>query len=275
MDTRRMVMVLAAVTVSLAGLGLWASAPAQAEPAGVESSSIDLNKTVGLNPAVCATTDEIALPAGGGAVTYCFSVENTGDVALSLHDLEDSELGTILDGFSYTLLPGASAFLTQTAWIDVTAVNTATWAAYNAGGADLATATDTAMVTVEPAMPAIVLTKTVGTDPSSCAVTDEITLPVGGAAVTYCFAVENTGNLTLSFHDLVDSELGVILDGFSFALMPGASVFLTQTAWIDVTTVNTATWTAYNAVDADLATAMDSATVYVGFQVHLPVVLRQ
>ena len=261
--------------MSLAGLGLWASAPAQAEPAGVESSSIDLQKTVGLDPAVCATTDEIALPAGGGAVTYCYTVENTGSLTLTLHHLEDSELGIILDSFPYALTPGASVFLTQTSLITMTTVNTATWTAYNDGGADLATATDTATVTVEPAMPAIVLTKTVGTDPASCAVTDEIALPVGGGAVTYCFAVENTGNLTLSFHDLVDSELGIILDGFPFSLTPGASVFLTQTVLITATTVNTATWTAYNAGGADLATAMDSATVYVGFQVYLPVVLRQ
>ncbi len=67
----------------------------------------------------------------------------------------------------------------------------------------------------------------------------------------------------MNLHDLVDSELGALLDDFSYALAPGASAFLTQSAVINVTTVNTATWTAYNAGPTDTATATASATVTV------------
>ncbi len=93
--------------------------------------------------------------------------------------------------------------------------------------------------------PAISLTKTVGTDPLSCAVTDAITVTVG-TVVNYCYNVTNTGEITLTLHDLQDNELGTLLDDFPYVLYPGASAFLTQTATINATTVNTATWTAFN-----------------------------
>ncbi len=233
--------------------------------------SISLTKTVGTDPAICALTDEIAVPAGTD-VTYCYEVENTGDVTLNLHDLDDSELGTILSAFPYALSPGASAFLTATATITASTVNTATWTAYNAGPIDVVTATDTA--TVKVLAPAIALRKTVGTDPAICALTDEIAVPPG-TDVTYCYEVENTGDVTLSFHDLDDSELGVLLSGFPYALSPGASAFLTATATITVTTINTATWTAYNAGPIDVVKAVDTATVTVSPRfIFLPLVLK-
>jgi hypothetical protein len=150
--------------------------------------------------------------------------------------------------------------LTQTAVITQTTVNTATWTAYNPGPQDVFESVDTATVNVVP--PSIALTKTVGTDSSVCANTDEIDV-VAGTAVTYCFEVTNTGLTTFTRHDLEDSHLGMILDGLSFSLTPGASVFLTQTAVITQTTVNTATWTAYNPGPSDVVEDSDSATVNV------------
>jgi subtilisin-like proprotein convertase family protein len=223
--------------------------------------AISLDKTVGTDPLVCATTDEITLPAGGGNVTYCYEVENTGNVTLNLHDLDDSELGNLFSGLNYALTPGASVFVTQTTPIAITTVNAATWTAYNLQEPPVQ-ATDVATVTVEVANPAIALDKTVGTDPLTCATTDEITLPAGGGDVTYCYEVENTGNVTLNLHDLDDSELGNIFSGLTYALAPGASVFVTETTNIAVTTVNTATWTAYNVQEPPVQ-ATDAATVTV------------
>jgi hypothetical protein len=94
------------------------------------NASITLAKTVGTDPNVCAATDEITVSVGTD-VTYCYEVTNDGDVALNLHDLDDSELGTLLDGFPYTLVPGASAFITNTTTIMADTTNTATWTAYN------------------------------------------------------------------------------------------------------------------------------------------------
>ena len=118
---------------------------------------------------------------------------------------------------------------------------------------------------VQVDIPLIELAKTVGLEPDVCADTDEIVVPAG-SEVTYCYEVTNTGSLTLELHDLVDDQLGVILDGFGFSLEPGASVYLTQTVLINEDTVNTATWTAYNPGPSDVATATDSATVYMLFR---------
>ncbi len=88
-----------------------------------------------------------------------------------------------------------------------------------------------------------ILTKTVGTDPNICASTHDFSLPIGTEA-TYCYRFTNTGDITLTEHTLVDSQLGTILGGFNLRLGPGASVWLTQTANVGITTVNTATWIA-------------------------------
>ena len=213
--------------------------------------AITLSKTVGTDPLVCATTDEITVPAGTD-VTYCYEVTNTGNVTLNLHDLDDSELGNLLSGLSYALAPGASAFVTETATINVTTVNTATWTAYNGSPtapSDLVHATDVATVTVSiSSNPSISLNKTVGTVPGVCALTDDITI-TAGTEVYYCYVVENTGDVTFNFHDLVDSELGVILNDFPYTLAPGAfspQVIVPATPMASVT--NVATWTAVTAL---------------------------
>jgi hypothetical protein len=106
---------------------------------------------------------------------------------------------------------------------------------------------------------AIVLTKTVGTVPAVCAVTDEITVATG-TEVYYCFVAENTGDVTFNFHDLVDDHLGTILDAYPYTLAPGAlspEVIIPET--VTGPTVNTATWTA---VDVIGGYAVDDTIAY-------------
>ena len=126
-----------------------------------------------------------------------------------------------------------------------------------------------------PPAPAITVVKTVGLNPAVCAAGDAITLPVGGGEVTYCYEVENTGNVPLDRHTLEDSKLGTLLLDFPYSLAPGASAFLTSTATITQTTVNTAVWTATQAAAMPpvSATAQDTATVVVSTKVYLPLVL--
>jgi hypothetical protein len=117
------------------------------DPSTVTAAGILLTKTVGTIPGLCATTDTIVIPAGID-VTYCYRVMNTGDVTLDSHDLFDDQLGTILSDFSYSLAPGNSGFLTQTATINAMTVNTATWTALNSATKDQAAASDTATVNI-------------------------------------------------------------------------------------------------------------------------------
>lgn len=234
---------------------------------------IRLDKTAGTDPSACAPTDEISVTAGT-AVTYCYQVTNTGSVTLTLHDLVDSELGPIFTTLFYPLVPGASAFITQTAPVVTTTVNTGTWTAYNPDHTDVVTATDTATVTV--VSPAVTLVKTVGTDPSACAPTNSITVPAG-TAVTYCYEVTNTGDVTFAVHTLVDNQLGLLLDNFAYDLVPGASAFITAAATITQSTVNTATWTAQT--DSFEAAATAAASVLLeedaGRIIYLPMIVSE
>ncbi|MEZ4541156.1 MAG: hypothetical protein R3C43_14385 [Chloroflexota bacterium] len=235
----------------------WITEPAAPTP------SLILTKTVGLDPNTCAKTASLILTETMD-VTYCYTVFNSGDITLTHHTLEDSALGNLLDDFPYDLTPATSVFLTETTSITRTTVNTATWTAYTLSPTDTVTATATAVVTmnVPVAEAAITLTKTVGLNPNDCAETTSLALTEPGE-VTYCYTVVNTGGVTLTRHSLEDSALGSLLDDSPYELGPAASFSLTQTASITQTTVNTATWTAYNVGPTDMVSATAAATVTV------------
>lgn len=233
----------------------WIEAPAVVTP------SIALTKTVSL-ATECAATTAITVTAGSD-VTYCYEVTNTGNVTLTRHTLEDSALGNLLTEAPLDLAPLASTLITETVFLTETTVNTATWTAFNPGPTDVVSATAAATVTVvAPPQPAISLTKTVGVDPLQCAATSAITV-TAGTEVTYCYAVTNTGQVTLTLHTLDDSTLGALLTDEELDLAPLASTFITETATLTETTVNTATWTAYNPGPTDVVTATAAATVTV------------
>jgi uncharacterized repeat protein (TIGR01451 family) len=227
------------------------------ETTQVTNASISLAKTVGTDPLTCAATDTLNV-LSGAEVTYCYTVLNTGSVTFTEHSLVDSELGTLLTAFPYSLAPGATAFITETAVITEATTNDATWTSTN--GILTVNASDSATVNIVSA--SITLEKTVGTDPAVCATTGSIVV-APNTDVTYCYEVTNTSPGTLSYHDLVDGELGTILNTFPYSLAPGSSAFITATANITQTTVNTATWTAYNAGPIHVASANDTATVTV------------
>lgn len=152
--------------------------------------SISLTKTVGLEPDDCATETDLAvstetLPV---EVVYCYTVKNTGELTLTLHDLQDSALGSLEEGLEYELTPGASVSITQTASLTQSTVNTATWTAYNVGPTDIATATASAEVLIT------LLTPTIHVNPTELAVT------AGQNTIsTRQMTIENTGTANLTW----------------------------------------------------------------------------
>ena len=90
----------------------------------------------------------------------------------------------------------------------------------------------------------IVLLKTVGTDPATCATEREIIVP-SGTTVYHCYTVTNNTDVVLDTHTLVDDKLGTLFSDLAYDLAPGASVdTVVASAVIEAPTINGATWTA-------------------------------
>jgi predicted nucleic acid-binding Zn ribbon protein len=232
--------------------------------------AIQFTKTVGLAPSTCATGDSLKVMQGK-KIVYCYKVKNTGNVTLTLHSLSDNKLGAILSSQALALAPQASTFITRSATAVITTTNIATWTAYISATSGLkAMATDSATINVIPLRPAIQFTKTVGTVKDACAVTSEIAVP-GGTTVYYCYSIKNTGNVTLTHHQLTDLNIDqdILPAGFTYDLPPGERVStvemgVTISARIDTTTTNTAIWNAYREDNEDVyAVAIAKATVRV------------
>ena len=110
-------------------------------------------------------------------------------------------------------------------------------------------------------VPAINVAKTVSDD-GSCGASNTISIPYG-ATVTYCYQVENTGNVTLTHHTVVDDMLGTVLGPAApYSLAPGATYAFTTTDVLNANSVtNVATWTAF--ISGTQVTASGTATATV------------
>ncbi|MCB8946035.1 MAG: cadherin-like domain-containing protein [Ardenticatenaceae bacterium] len=154
------------------------------QPGG--APNITFYKTVGTDPSTCAASNQIAVDPNT-EVTYCYEVTNSGTVTFTLHDLSDSELGTIFTSLPYSLTPGASAFVTISTLITTETVNVGTWVAYNNGPTDVVTATSTATVT-------LLTTPAIEVAPSSLS-SDQAT----NTQVTQTLTISNVGDADLDW----------------------------------------------------------------------------
>jgi subtilisin-like proprotein convertase family protein len=99
-----------------------------------------------------ATLNNVLNVAPGTGVCYFYYGENTGDVTLNLHDLQDDVQGTLLNGLPFPLAPAASVYLAiGPVVINSNTTNNATWTGYNAGPTDVAVGNASATVFVSPA----------------------------------------------------------------------------------------------------------------------------
>jgi hypothetical protein len=111
-------------------------------------SGIELAVTASMDPLApppgydeCGT--QSAIPANPGrTVRWCYTVSNVSSIPRSRHSLVTTQNGALLDDFPFTLVPGASAFLTSTQVMGASAINeAATWTAFRPGPVYLSTAT--------------------------------------------------------------------------------------------------------------------------------------
>jgi hypothetical protein len=153
--------------------------------------NIELTKTAGLTPGVCAVSSTVQVPFGGGDVYYCYEVKNTGNITLGIHTLNDDQLGSIFQNLPYELGPGESVYTvssgyTITQHITEDAVSMGLWSAYNAGPTNTVTATATATATVistiDVYLPAIHQADTTSAVPTPWLATLAVLIPVIGVA---------------------------------------------------------------------------------------------
>lgn len=140
--------------------------------------------------------------------------------------------------------------------------------ACNPGGqVDLASGAHLTCTITNTYTPAVIaLTKTVGTDPATCATTTELTV-APETQVAFCVTIQNTGQLTLTQHHLVDAalQIDVTLDetlgpGNTLTVLPADLPALAVTASEEIT--NTVTVTSSNG--GVQATATAAAVVHMG-----------
>jgi LPXTG-motif cell wall-anchored protein len=180
--------------------------------------SISLVKTVGTDAASCAV-DVLITVAADTEVTYCYTVTNTGDAPLTMHDLSDSELGDVLTDFPEMLEPAASFFVTASATIGVDTTNTATWTARDPelGLLAAASADATVEIALEPTTTTTTTTTTTG-----AAVTPTSTAPGGEVAAN----VAERGSSSLP---VTGSDLGVLAWlGLALLVLGGAALGLSR-----------------------------------------------
>ena len=110
----------------------------------------------------------------------------------------------------------------------------------------------------------LAMTATVGTNAGVCASESQI-IVADGATVYYCYTVQNTGNVELPLHTLVDSVAGAVFTGTAYTLVPGASVsnvdlgaFITET--VSGPGARSGSWTGFSTGGVS-ANATASATV--------------
>ena len=176
--------------------------------------------------------------AAGGVVTFSFTVENTGNVALTNVTLAESLAGaTVSGGPIPVLLPGASDTTTFTATYTLTAADltanslsntataTGTWGTDAAGNPQTVNDPDTLVTRFAD----IAVTKTA--DASA------LTTPTAvGDIITYNFTVENTGGIPLQNIRLTDPLPGItVTPGPIVSLAVGAQDSTTFTATYAVT----------------------------------------
>ena len=200
----------------------------------IVNPSVNVVKTVGQDLATCPTTRTTRVPSGQSAA-FCISIQNTGDITLTRHTINDQPLSLIAT-FNYTLAPqqtlnvvqnnlqqlGITGSLQRTGLTSAFANNVT----YTGFGVNNIQATGASTATVEIGNTTVRMTKTVSTEPEDCSKSSTITLNPG-TRVYYCVIIENTGAVTLTQHQLTENYLSIDVK-FDYPLPPRGKLFVTN-----------------------------------------------
>ncbi|MEP7122963.1 MAG: DUF11 domain-containing protein [Byssovorax sp.] len=229
--------------------GTSVSSPPDAAAVDVITPALSIQKTASTSGACPGS--ELVTVLGGAQVTYCYSVTNTGDAAVDGVVVNDGG-ATVSIG---TLLPGQSGNGTTTiiAVVDTTTAATASGTA-TATGTPVASAPDPASVDV--VAPALSIQKTVSVG-GACPGTESVTV-LGGAQVTYCYAVTNTGDTAIGNVVVNDNGQTVSIGNLGAGQSGGGTAVVTAVA--DANTPATASGTT-TATGTPVSSAPDGAAI--------------
>ena len=223
----------------------WTARPQDNEPVVVATNrayvdivtpAVNVTKSVGQDPLSCPTASNVRVPSGQ-SVSFCISVQNTGDITFTRYILNDQPLGIVNASFNYTLPPGSTLQIIpnnlrtlgitngslERANVTSRFVNNASLTAYGGTGLEVS---GVSTATVDIGTTTVRFTKTVSTEEESCNGTNTIqTAP--GTMVYYCVKIENTGSFTLTHHYLNEQYLSIDVD-FEYVLRPGETLKVTN-----------------------------------------------
>ncbi len=199
-------------------------------------------ETLVISPSI--SLDKVAEPEkvlAGTEVTYTYTVENTGDVALTV-DIDDDTFGVIADDEPLAVGETKVFVIVETINVDTTNVATAT------GTHQLGTVSDDASAFVDVISPDISLTKTCEPDTQ-----------IAPGTITYNITVSNTGDvpLTVTVVDDGDTVFGPTV------MNPGEteSIIIVKGGLPPGEYTNTATATGAHQLGEVTATATSTCTV--------------
>lgn len=194
-------------------------------------------------------------------VRICYTLTNTGDEALNLHDVRDSHIGQIAGpGFDQLVHPGDGVVLTATTIDNKSTLHHVTWEATGVETGTVVYEFDGVNVTVLG--PAIGLDMTVMVDDGhdTCGTESQLAVPAG-TPVALCYTMTVTGDEPVNYHDLSDDLLGNLIDDLDREVDEGESLVHTEVVVITDPVMHTGHWQALSqetGVDVD---ATDSVSI--------------
>ena len=175
---------------------------------------------------------------------FCYTMTNTGDEALNLHDVRDSHIGQIAGpGHDHLVQPGDGVVLTATGAWQKSALHDVVWEATGVESDTVVYDWDGVFVTVLG--PEITLDMTVMVDDGhgTCGTESELAVPAG-TQVTYCYTMTDSGDEDVNYHFLDDDQLGSLINHLDREIAPGETLVHTEVAVITEPVTSTAQWAA-------------------------------
>ena len=223
-----------------------------ASAAGAPVPGFRLESTVMLDDGsdTCATEIHVFHDAGD-SLLFCYTLTNTGNEGLTLHDVSESHSGQIAGpGDPTVVAPGESMSVTTTFVMLVTGFHEVNWSATGVDSGIEVTQYDYAYHTITGTEVPLDMTVMVDDGNDTCGTETALAVP-SGTQVRLCYTMTNTFDEPLDTHFLLDEHLDTLLGFVGPEIDVGESLVHTEVATIEAAGLWTSTWEAHG-VDTDV-----------------------